>query len=166
MTIQVDSVVLGLNAELLPLQISNDPNLSSLILNDKNKNLPTIISKHKDITYGYIRLIFNQKEIFNEDLRDYLLHKWIITIDWLEDYITNGEAIMIEPEGISIKKGKEKTILFTNAIDKKKLILPEDEFLEKTLNSGKHFFKLFIQLTKMTEYQKYVLKIDKLLRAI
>lgn len=167
MTIQVESVILGQNAELLPSQNGNILEVDSLILNDVNKNeLSTILKQHKDITYGYIRLNYNGESIFNEDFRDYLVLRWVITIDWLEDYLIHGEANMIEPAGISIKKDKENSILFFNANDNKELLIPEFDFIENILSTGKYFFQLFINYTKISTYDNYLIKIDKLLELI
>lgn len=168
MPIKVESVVLGgPNAELFPTPVSSNLSFDSLILNDINaKGLFPIIEKHQDAAYGFIKLTYIGEELFNEDFRNYLVLRWVITIDWLEDYINNGEAKMIEPEGISIKRECENSILFINKIDSKEFILPEFEFLESTLKSGKYFFEHFKKLTQTSNYENYLFKIEKLLNSI
>ncbi|PYF03733.1 hypothetical protein [Ureibacillus chungkukjangi] len=168
MPIKVESIVLGgPNAELFPSSVSSNLNFDALILSGNNaKELSVIIKKHLDTTYGFIKLTYNEEELFNEDFRNYLVLRWVITIDWLEEYINNGEAKMIEPEGISIKRACGNSTLFINKIDSKEFILPEFEFLESTLKSGKYFFEYFKKFTQTSNYENYLLKIKKLLNLI
>jgi hypothetical protein len=131
------------------------------INNGNGEEIRKIISKYKELLYGYISITYNGNEILGEDFLTRLDDLWGPVVDIVVEFMKNNFAsgpFADNNTEYTLKPADDQMVEFE--LSGHSYFLPKKEFLFETLNGAKEFYTHYIEATKTDYYIKNLEQIE------